>query len=112
VSSEIGFQIAVRFERLSSSLVALFCFGFVMWDHADQAIEMAEYEMTYDPSFLSNNDLQTVYNFWFENWDNVSEEEKEIKKRESSKDGYNCKCGHKFVKSRKWKYYCNNHCYF
>lgn len=82
-----------------------------MWEHAELAIDMAEYEETYDCSFLDNNELQAVYNFWLEFWNDISEELNEIEKRIKSKKWFNCNCGHKFIKSKKWKYNCNNFCY-
>lgn len=75
-----------------------------MGDHAEQAIDMADYEMAFDFTELNNNELSMLHKF------STKKERKKIEV-EIQKRNFICKCWHKLVKSKKWTYYCNNLCF-
>ena len=75
-----------------------------MWEHAELAEDMAIDELAFDLDELNNNDLAMCYN-------NAKKNDLEWIEVLISKRNFICKCWHKIIKSKKWKYYCNNHCY-
>lgn len=75
-----------------------------MWEQAELAEDIAMYELAEDISYYNDNDLAMCYN-------NAKKKDLPQIDLEIIWRKMICECGHKFVKSKKWKYYCNNHCY-